>query len=581
VFFQQEQREADMYCYQCEQTAKGTGCTVAGVCGKDARTAALQDLLVHATKGISMFAHRAAKLGRRDREIDVFVVEALFATITNVDFDPERLEELLRRAAAVRDQARSMYEAACTAAGQSPEALFGPASWKPAEDLDGLIDQGEQVSITARQATFGNDVAGLQELITYGLKGAASYVDHAQILGHDDAEIHAAFHDALNFLAQDDPTSDELLGWALKTGELNLKAMELLDTANTQAYGHPEPTPVRVTPVAGKAIVVSGHDLKDLEELLKQTEDKGINVYTHGEMLPCHGYPGLKKYKHLVGNYGGAWQDQQKEFDAFPGAILMTTNCIQKPRKSYKDRIFTCGLVAWPCVTHIGPDRDFTPVIEAALAAPGFAQDAPEHTITVGFGHHAVLGLADTIVAAVRNGDIRHFFLVGGCDGAKSGRNYFTEFAQQVPDDCVVPLQQARFRQDRPDPAAAGRRSVQRRLLGDPDRHRVGRGVRMRRERPAPVDDHQLVRAKGGCHPAHPAASRHQEYPPRPEPACVHHALRPGRARRQVQHRPDRYAGGRPESDSRPAGLTSAGTSTNSFARPDLPPAGVLVDRDS
>jgi hydroxylamine reductase len=427
-----------MYCYQCEQTAKGTGCTVAGVCGKDARTAALQDLLVHATKGISMFAHRAAKLGRRDREIDVFVVEALFATITNVDFDPERLEELLRRAAAVRDQARSMYEAACTAAGQSPEALFGPASWKPAEDLDGLIDQGEQVSITARQATFGNDVAGLQELITYGLKGAASYVDHAQILGHDDAEIHAAFHDALNFLAQDDPTSDELLGWALKTGELNLKAMELLDTANTQAYGHPEPTPVRVTPVAGKAIVVSGHDLKDLEELLKQTEDKGINVYTHGEMLPCHGYPGLKKYKHLVGNYGGAWQDQQKEFDAFPGAILMTTNCIQKPRKSYKDRIFTCGLVAWPGVTHIGPDRDFTPVIEAALAAPGFAQDAPEHTITVGFGHHAVLGLADTIVAAVRNGDIRHFFLVGGCDGAKSGRNYFTEFAQQVPDDCVI-----------------------------------------------------------------------------------------------------------------------------------------------
>ncbi len=224
----------------------------------------------------------------------------------------------------------------------------------------------------------------------------------------------------------------------MKAGELNLNVMGLLDAANTDTYGHPEPTSVRVTPIRGKCILVSGHDLKDLAELLKQTEGRGINVYTHGEMLPCLAYPGLKKYKHLVGNYGGAWQDQRKEFDAFPGAILMTTNCIQKPKETYTGRIFTSGLVAWPGVHHIGPDRNFGPVIEAALAAPGFAEDAPEKTITVGFGRNAVLGVADKVIDAVKAKQIRHFFLVGGCDGAKSGRNYYTEFAQQVPDDCVI-----------------------------------------------------------------------------------------------------------------------------------------------
>ncbi len=427
-----------MYCFQCEQTAKGTGCTVAGVCGKDAETAALQDLLIHAAKGISMYAHRAAELGRRDREVDVFVIEALFTTVTNVDFDPQRLKGLVNRAAVIRDKAKSMYEKACEKVGKTPETLSGPAVWQSAGDIDALAGQAEEVSVTNRRATLGEDIAGLQELITYGLKGAAAYMDHAQILGKDDAEIYATFHEALDFLTKDNPTSDELLGWAIKTGELNLKVMELLDAANTETYGHPEPTQVRVTPIKGKAIVVSGHDLKDLEELLKQTEGKGINVYTHGEMLPCLAYPGLKKYKHLAGNYGGAWQDQKKEFDAFPGAILMTTNCIQKPKESYKDRIFTCGLVAWPGVVHIGPDRDFTPVIEAALAAPGFAEDAPEQTITVGFGHNAVLGVADKVIAAVKSGAIRHFFLVGGCDGAKSGRNYYTEFAQKVPGDCVI-----------------------------------------------------------------------------------------------------------------------------------------------
>ncbi len=433
-----------MFCYQCEQTAKGTGCTIKGVCGKDDTTATLQDLLVHAAEGIAMYAHRAGQLGARDPQIDVFLIEALFATVTNVDFDPQRLSQHLDQASNNLQKAKSMYQAACAQAGKTPDTLAGPAAWQPAGDLDGLVRQGKEVSIANRRTKLGEDTAGLQELIMYGLKGAAAYADHAQILGHEDPQLYATFHEALDFLTRDDPTTDELLSWALKVGELNLTAMQLLDAANTETYGHPEPTQVPVTPIKGKAILVSGHDLKDLEELLKQTEGKGINVYTHGEMLPALAYPGLKKYRHLVGNYGGAWQDQKKEFDDFPGAILMTTNCIMKPQDGYFGRIFTSGLVAWPGVTHIGQSahgrlaRDFTPVIEAALAAPGFAQDAPEQTITIGFARNAVLGVAEKIVDAVKSGAIRHFFLVGGCDGAKSGRNYYTDFAQQVPDDCVI-----------------------------------------------------------------------------------------------------------------------------------------------
>jgi len=426
-----------MFCYQCEQTAKGTGCTVRGVCGKDAETAALQDLLVHAAKGISMYAHRARELGAADREIDVFTIEALFSTVTNVNFDPERLQGLLSRAAELHDKAKRLYEEACEKAGHSPETLAGPAAWAPAGDLQGLIRQAEEVAITKRKETLGDDVTGLQELLTYGLKGTAAYADHAQILRQEDDNAYAFFHEALDFLAKEDPTVDELVGTALKCGEVNLGVMQLLDAANTGAYGHPVPTPVRIEPVKGKAIVVSGHDLKDLEELLKQTEGTGINVYTHGEMLPAHGYPRLKKYAHLVGNYGGAWQDQQKEFDAFPGAILMTTNCIQKPRDSYRSRIFTCGLVAWPGVTHIS-NRNFKPVIDAALAAEGFQEDGPDRTITVGFARNAVLGVADKVVEAVKAGAVKHFFLIGGCDGAKPGRDYYTELAQAVPQDCVI-----------------------------------------------------------------------------------------------------------------------------------------------
>jgi len=429
--------ENKMFCYQCEQTAGGTGCTVQGVCGKDPKVSALIDLTMYAVKGLSMYAHRARKLGVKNREIDVFVVEALFSTVTNVNFDPERYYKLLQKLILLREGAKRLYEEAARITGRIPETLSGPAAFQPADNLDGLIKQGEDFAITKRMASLGNDVTGLQELITYGLKGMAAYADHAQILGKEDDGVYAFFHETLNYLALNPTNVDELVAKVFECGEVNLKVLELLDVANTGAYGHPVPTPVRIEPVRGKAILVSGHDLKDLEELLKQTEGKGINIYTHGEMLPAHAYPGLKKFRHLVGNYGGAWQDQQKEFPKFPGAILMTTNCIQRPQASYKGNIFTSGLVAWPGVVHIG-DRNFAPLIRAALEAKGFKEDGPDKTITVGFGHHTILDIADKIVSAVKTGAIKHFFLIGGCDGAKPGRNYYTEFAESVPKDCLV-----------------------------------------------------------------------------------------------------------------------------------------------
>ena len=429
--------ENAMFCYQCEQTARGTGCTLQGVCGKDPQTAALQDLLGYATKGIAMYAHRAAQLGARDRETDVFVIEALFTTVTNVNFDPERVAAWVRRAAQVRDKARALYEKACREAGKTPETLAGPAALVPVSGLDALVQQGRGVTSRKRAAALGEDVTGLQELVLYGLKGAAAYADHAQILGQADDAAFAKFHEVLDHLARPDPTVDDLVGLAMEVGRLNLRIMELLDKANTGAYGHPQPTQVRITPVRGKCILVSGHDLRDIEALLRQTEGKGVNVYTHGEMLPAHGYPGLKKFKHLVGNYGGAWQDQRKEFDAFPGAILMTTNCIQRPQGNYEKRIFTSGLVAWPGAHHIA-DRNFGPVVEAAQQEPGFTTDGADRTITVGFAHNAVMSVAGQVIDAVKAGKIRRFFLIGGCDGAKPGRNYYTEFAEKVPKDCVI-----------------------------------------------------------------------------------------------------------------------------------------------
>jgi hydroxylamine reductase len=426
-----------MFCYQCEQTSKGSGCTDFATCGKDEESAVLQDLLVHAAKGIAQYNHRARRLGARDAAIDRFLLEALFTTVTNVNFDPDRIELMVREAAGVRDRARGLYEAAARQAGQAPETPKGPCTWQPATDQEGLLQQGRLVSVLERRDDHGPDIAGLQDLLLYGVKGAAAYADHARILGQESEAAYDYFSEALGYLGEGAPDVDTLLGLSLKCGEVNLEVMAMLDTAHTSAYGHPTPTPVRIEPVKGKAILVSGHDLKDLEELLKQTVGKGIQVYTHGEMLPAHGYPGLKQYSHLAGNYGGAWQDQKDEFRDFPGAILMTTNCIMEPQPAYCERIFTSGLVAWPGVKHIR-ERDFAPVIEAALAGPGFAEDGPDRTILVGFGHNAVLGVADQVIAAVKSGAIKRFFLIGGCDGARTGRDYYTEFAEKVPSDCVI-----------------------------------------------------------------------------------------------------------------------------------------------
>ncbi len=429
--------EVKMFCYQCEQTKGGTGCTTQGVCGKDPTTATLQDLLIYATEGIAQFAHRARRLGATDCEINLFTVEALFSTITNVDFDPERLKGLLFRAADLKARAQKLYLDACRTKGVQPETLSGPASWTPAPDIDGLIAQGKKAGILSRHARFGDEQADLMDLILFGLKGAAAYTDHAAILGKEDDRLYARFHELLDYLTRDQFDTQELLNNALAVGALNLSVTELLDLANTLNYSEPVPTRVRITPVRGKAICVSGHDLRDLAALLEQTKDKNINIYTHGEMLPAHGYPKLKAYKHLVANYGSAWQNQQKEFPLFPGAILMTTNCIQRPQESYKDRIFTSGLVAWPGVRHVHRD-DFSPVIEAALAQPGFGTEGAEHYITVGFGRNTLLSKVDEITELIQSQRLRHIFLIGGCDGAKPGRNYFTQFAQLVPNECLI-----------------------------------------------------------------------------------------------------------------------------------------------
>lgn len=428
-----------MFCYQCEQTANGKGCTSFGVCGKNPETAALQDLLIHACKGISWYANNARKHGQSDRSVDVFVVEGLFSTVTNVNFDPDGLQKLIERSVEMKKRARQLYESTRVSNDQPSKAVPGAVEWSPAGSITDLVAQRDKINEHKldRLKALGEDIIALEDLILFGLKGMSAYIDHAQILGVEDSNVYAFVHEALSFLAEEDHTVDQLLAMALKVGEVNIRVMELLDQANTGAYGHPEPTRVRITPKKGKAIVVSGHDLKDLKMLLEQTEGTGINIYTHGEMLPAHAYPELKKHSHLVGNYGGAWQDQQREFNEFPGAILMTTNCLQKPRESYKGRIFTTGLVAWPGVTHIA-NKDFTPVIEAALASPGFEEDGEDRFITVGFGRQAVLGVADAVIDAVKAGKIRHFFLIGGCDGAKPGRNYYTELATKVPDDCVI-----------------------------------------------------------------------------------------------------------------------------------------------
>jgi hydroxylamine reductase len=322
-------------------------------------------------------------------------------------------------------------------AGIVPVELGGPAAWIPASTLDGLLTQGRQVLLSARFLTTGKEISNLQELVVYGIKGAAAYAAHALALGAGDPHSYAKIHEIMDFLAHPSPTADELLGQALAVGELNYRVMEILDKAHTETFGKPQPAKVRLHARKGKAILVSGHDLHDLFALLEQTKGLGIQVYTHGEMLPAHGYPKLKAYEHLAGNYGGAWTDQADEFSKFPGAILMTSNCIQQPASSYMQRIFTSGAVAWPGVQHIG-DQNYSALIEAALRARGYKEDGPDEEITVGFGHDAVLGVAGLVVEAVKSGAIRHFFLIGGCDGARSGRSYYTELAESIPNDCLI-----------------------------------------------------------------------------------------------------------------------------------------------
>ncbi|MFZ0613910.1 MAG: hydroxylamine reductase [Desulfobacterales bacterium] len=420
-----------MFCFQCEQTAKGEGCTKIGVCGKQPEVAALQDLLIYAMKGLSQYAVEGRKVGVSDPEVNRFTSKAIFSTLTNVDFDPARFVELINQTVKHREALKEKVRAA----GGKTGFTEGPAVFKPEGSQEALVGQGEKVGVKS-DPNANPDILSLKELLVYGLKGVAAYADHAEILGQEDDRVYAFMHEALAATLDNTLGVEELVGLALKCGEVNLRARELLDAGNTGTYGHPVPTPVPLGAKKGKAIVVSGHDLKDLELLLQQTEGKGINVYTHGEMLPCHGYPGLKKYQHFYGHYGTAWQNQAKEFARFPGAILMTTNCIQRPQDSYQDNIFTTGLVGWPGVTHVS--KDFTPVIQKALELPGFPEDVEGKSVLVGFGRNAVLGVADKIIEAVKSKAIRHFFLVGGCDGAKPGRSYYTEFVEKIPKDCVV-----------------------------------------------------------------------------------------------------------------------------------------------
>ena len=420
-----------MFCYQCEQTAGGTGCTRVGVCGKQPEVAALQDLLVHALKGLSAVAVEARKLGVEDAEINQFTNEAMFSTLTNVNFDPERFLPLIRKSVEHRERLKAQVEKKGGNPGY-PEA----ASFKPAESLEEIIKQGAEVGVMSNPS-IDPDALSLQQLLIYGIKGVAAYADHAHILGKDNPKISEFIHRSLAATLDPNKSVAEMYDLVMGCGEANLWAMELLDAANTGSYGHPVPTMVPLGHKKGRAILVSGHDLRDLEMLLKQTEGKGIYVYTHGEMLPTHGYPELKKYSHFYGHYGTAWQNQIKEFAQFPGAILMTTNCIQRPTESYKDNIFTTGLVGWPGVTHI-KDKDFTPVIEKALEMEGFKEDDPGDRVMVGFAHNAVMGVAGAVIDAVKAGKIRHFFLVGGCDGTKPGRSYYTEFVEKAPEDTVV-----------------------------------------------------------------------------------------------------------------------------------------------
>ena len=430
-----------MFCYQCEQTTRtenGDGCTTdQGVCGKDSTTADLQDLLVYAIKGIGQYATRARDLGKTDKEADAFILYGLFTTLTNVNFNASRFVSLITEAVEIRDRVKALYESAAKEQGKTPDVLQGAASFTPADNQDDLLEQAKWGAILEGKDVVGDDIVGLRAMILYGLKGVAAYAYHAYVLGYEDDDVYARLEKVIDLIASNPTDAGVLLEGNLEVGAINLKVMELLDAANTGKFGAQEPAQARMTPIKGKAILISGHDMNDLEALLEQTKDKGINVYTHGELLPAHAYPKLRAYPHLVGNYGGAWQNQNEDFAAFPGPIIMTSNCLIEPSPSYRQRIFTAGPVGWQGVRHI-ENENFAPVIQAALALPGFKEDAPEKFVTVGFGRHAVLAVADKVIDAVKSGDIKHFFLIGGCDGAAPGRNYYTDVAEQAPNDSVI-----------------------------------------------------------------------------------------------------------------------------------------------
>lgn len=426
--------ENSMFCYQCEQTIGGKGCTKAGNCGKNAEVAALQDLLICELKGIGFYGEKLLKKGIKiDDETDKFVMDATFSTLTNVNFNPERFVEFLKKAQEIKECLKNQIgDCEC----KIPEIV----EYKLPSTKEDMLKDAKKVGIMYDQ-TLDADVRSLREMLIYGMKGMGAYGHHAHVLGYKDETVSKFFYRAFANVINDNLTVDDLFNLTMEFGEVNLKCMELLDKANTESYGNPVPNEVCITKKKGPFIIVSGHDLKDLKELLEQTKGKGINIYTHGEMLPANGYPELRKYPHLVGNFGGAWQDQQKEFDGIPGCILMTTNCIQKPRDSYKDRIFTTSIVGFPEISHIEEidgKKDFSLIINKALQLGGFAEDEPEKKITVGFGHNAVLSNASKIIDAVKNGVIKHFFLIGGCDGARPGRNYFTELAEKTPKDTII-----------------------------------------------------------------------------------------------------------------------------------------------
>lgn len=436
----------EMFCYQCEQTANGKGCTRLGVCGKTPEIANLQDLLIYQVKGISCYGKVLSELGHPiEKAVIAFIESVLFTTLTNVNFDAEVHVQLLQESQKIKD---SLREKVSASEGSSNLHDSDYCSCHTAQAQYRLPSTKSEMLHDAPIAgimydkSLDPDIRSLRQTILYGLKGISAYGHQARELGYCSDQVDSFYITALESLTDDRLTVEELIRMTMRTGEAAIEVMKVLDEANTSVYGNPSPHTVNVHIRKGPFIIVSGHDLKDLEMLLRQTEGTGINIYTHGEMLPSHGYEGLKKYPHLVGNFGGAWQDQQKQFDGIPGCILMTTNCLMRPRESYKDRIYSTNVVGWEGVKYIPkkPDgtKDFSEIIRHALELGGFTQDVEPHEIIVGFGHHATLSYADKIVQAVESGKLRHFFLIGGCDGARPGSNYYTDFAQLVPKNCMI-----------------------------------------------------------------------------------------------------------------------------------------------